>query len=265
MNILITGGHGFVGSFIAKNLSSHNVITPKKNELNLFDQKQLDEFFSKHDIDVVIHSALTGREVLGSVDPVYLSDGLLMFRNLWTNRHLYKTFINLGTAFEHDLGIDNTFIKEGDYLNHLPLTSYGLAKNIVARIVRDTENFYNLRIFGNFHETESPKRFFKKVINDPEVTINNDCYMDYIYMPDLMPMIETIIFGQSQHRDINMVYTHKYLLSELAYMLCDVMDLDKNKVKIANTNGNNLTGDAQTLASYNFNLIGLEQGIRNYR
>jgi hypothetical protein len=135
----------------------------------------------------------------------------------------------------------------------------------VARIVRDTENFYNLRIFGNFHETESPKRFFKKVINDPEVTINNDCYMDYIYMPDLMPMIETIIFGQSQHRDINMVYTHKYLLSELAYMLCDVMDLDKNKVKIANTNGNNLTGDAQTLASYNFNLIGLEQGIRNYR
>jgi nucleoside-diphosphate-sugar epimerase len=138
MNILITGGHGFVGSFIAKNLPSYNIITPRKHKLNLFDQAQLGDFFNKYNIDVVIHSALTGREFLSSVDPVYLSDGIIMFRNLWTNRHKFKKFINLGTAFEHDLTVDNTLIKEGDFVNHLPLTSYGLAKNLVASIIRDT-------------------------------------------------------------------------------------------------------------------------------
>lgn len=265
MNILITGGRGFVGGYIAKHLRSHNVYTPSRHELNLFDINSLTEFFKNHTIDIVIHCALTGREVLSSVDPVYLSDGLLMFRNLWANKHRYKKLINLGTAYEHDLSIDNSMIKEGDFINHLPLTSYGLSKNIIARIIRDTENFYNLRIFGNFYETESDKRFFKKVIKEDAVVIANDSFIDYIYMPDIIPMIECIINGDCQHRDINMVYPHKYRLSEMAYMLCDFMSINKNKITIGNSNGNNLTGDSSTLSSYNLKLIGLEQGLRNYK
>jgi hypothetical protein len=84
-------------------------------------------------------------------------------------------------------------------------------------------------------------------------------------MPDLMPMIDAIIMDQSQHRDINMVYPHKYRLSEMAYMLCDSLNLSKDKIKILNSNGNNLTGDSKILSSFNFKLIGLEQGIRNYK
>jgi len=265
MNILITGGRGFVGSFIAANLSQHTVYAPSRQDLNLFDLEQVTDFLSNHRIDVVIHSALTGREVLASKDPVYLSDGLLMFRNLWLNRHRFIKFINLGTAYEHDLNVDNTEIVEGEFLHHLPTTSYGLAKNLIARVIKDTPNFYNLRIFGNFHETESPKRFFKKVINEPEITIGNDQFIDYVYMADILPMIETIINDACQHYDINMVYPHKYRLSELAFMLCDFLNLDKNKIKVLGSNGNNLTGDASILASYNFKLIGIEQGLRNYK
>lgn len=265
MNILITGANGFVGGFIANNLSRYTVFAPKKHELNLFDIKNLNNFFTNHSIDIVIHCALTGREVLSSVDPVYLSDGLLMFRNIWANKHRFKKLIHLGTAYEHDLTVDNTSIVEGDFLNHLPFTSYGLAKNIAARIIRETENFYNLRIFGNFHETESEKRFFKKVIKEDRVVIANDAYIDYIYMQDLMPVIEHIINEHCQHRDINMVYPHKYRLSEMAYMLCEFMNLNKNKIEIVNPTGNNLTGDGYLLSIHNFKLIGLEQGLRNYK
>lgn len=265
MNILVTGGKGFVGGYIANHLDLHKVYAPSRQELDLFDLNAVNEFFIKHEIDAVIHSALTGREVLSSQDPVYLSDGLLMFRNLWLNRHRFKMLINLGTAYEHSLDRNNDMLKEGEFLHHMPTTSYGLAKNICARIIYETENFYNLRIFGNFHETESSKRFFKKVLSEPKIIIGNDQYIDYIYMPDLMPMIECVLTGLAQHRDINMVYVHKYRLSELAYMLCDIMNLNKNKIEILGSNGNDLTGDASILSSYNLNMIGLEQGLRNYK
>ena len=42
----------------------------------------------------------------------------------------------------------------------------------------------------------------------------------------------------------------------------DLIDL-YNRIK--NPTGNNLTGDSVALSSYNFKLIGLEQGLRNYK
>lgn len=266
MKILVTGGNGFVGGFIAKHLAEeHEVFTPPSKVLNLTDLEQVNEWFTNNEVDAVVHCALSGREVLSSTDPKYLSDGLLMFRNLWLNKLKYKMFINLGTAYECDLSVSNDNIREEEILNHLPVSSYGYAKNIVARIIRETPNFYNLRLFGVFHETESPIRFFSKVRNDPEVTINNDVYLDYIYLPDIFPMIDCILAGDAQHRDINMVYPYKYQLSHLAEVLCYHSDLPITKIKIKNPNGNNLTGDNLRFSSYGFNLIGLEQGLRNYK
>jgi nucleoside-diphosphate-sugar epimerase len=265
MNILITGGRGFVGGFIAQNLKNHKIFCPGKQELNLLNSNQVSAYFDYYNIDVVIHCALTGREVLGSLDPVYLNDGILMFRNLWINKGKFKTLINLGTVYEHSLEIDNTMIKEGDFIHHLPITSYGYAKNIVARIIKDTENFYNLRIFGNFHETESEKRFFKKLLLEDEITIHNDHYIDYLYMPDILPLIECVINDQSQYRDINMVYPTKYRLSEMAQMFCNIHGLNTSKIKVLKQGDKNLTGDPSRFTSFNFNLMGLEEGFRRYK
>jgi nucleoside-diphosphate-sugar epimerase len=264
--ILITGARGFVGGYIANQLSRDYIIcSPDRHELNLIDLVTVNEWFDKNQVDAVIHCALSGREVLGSQDPQYLSDGLLMFRNLWLNRHSYTQFIHLGTAYEFDLDVNNELIKEDEFINHLPNTSYGYAKNIAARIIRDTDNFYNLRLFGNCYETENPIRFFKRIATQKEITITNDVYIDYIYMPDIIHMIQCILDGNAQHRDINMVYNTKYRLSELAHMMCDALDIDRNKIKILGSNGKNLTGDGSRLASYGFALIGIEQGIRNYK
>jgi len=266
MKILITGSKGFVGSFIVKYLANkHIILAPSSNELDLTNLEQVETWFKTNEVDVIIHCALSGREVLSSTDPIYLSDGLLMFRNLWLQRNLYKRFINLGTAFEFDLTCDNNNVKEYDFINHLPKTSYGYAKNIVARIIKDTEHFYNLKLFGIFHESENNNRFFQRIKTHDEVIINNDIYLDYMYLPDILPMIEVIVEGQSHDRDVNMVYTNKYRLSELAYYLCEQLNIDQNKIKISSHDGFNLTGNDTILSSYNFPSIGIHQGLRNYK
>ena len=265
MNILITGGNGFVGGFIADHLSREHVIyIPRSRDLDLRNVEAVNHWFDAHDVDYVVHSALSGREVLSSTDPQYLSDGLLMFRNLWLNRHRFKGLINLGSAYEMDLNRNNWLVHEHEFLNHLPTTSYGYSKNVIARIIYETENFYNLRIFGNFHETESSKRFFKRVISEPEITIHNDVYMDYVYMADILPMIDLVLTDVVQERNINLVYHLKYRLSELANMLCDAVGIKKT-INVVQKGTNNLTGDHSLFAAYDLPLLGLEQGMRNYK
>jgi nucleoside-diphosphate-sugar epimerase len=266
MKILITGSRGFVGSFIVSHLADkHTLLTPTRQELDLTNLEQVEDWFNNNEVDVVVHCALSGREVLSSTDPQYLSDGLLMFRNLWLQKHKYERFVHLGTAYEFDLTKNNENVLEHEFVHHLPKTSYGYAKNVAARIIRDTPGFYNLKLFGVFHETESANRFFQRVVQQDEVIINNDIYLDYIYLPDILPMLERMVEGRSQHSDVNMVYPHKYRLSEMAEILCNHLGLPLTKIKIKNPTGNNLTGDSVVLSSYNFKLVGLEQGLRNYK
>jgi nucleoside-diphosphate-sugar epimerase len=266
LKVLITGASGFVGCFIAKHLeSAFELSTPSSKELDLTNLKQVEQWFDHNEVDVVIHCALSGREVLSSTDPQFLSDGLLMFRNLWLQKHHYARFVNLGTAYEFDLTKDNNNVSEHDFVHHLPKTSYGYAKNLTARIIRETPRFYNLKLFGVFHETENINRFFQRVKQQDEIVINNDIYLDYIYLPDILPMLELMITGCSRHCDVNMVYPNKYRLSEMAELLCKHLGLPTAKIKIKNSTGNNLTGDSVALSSYKFDLIGLEQGLRNYK
>jgi nucleoside-diphosphate-sugar epimerase len=120
-------------------------------------------------------------------------------------------------------------------------------------------------VHQTLHETENFNRFFQRVKHQDEVVINNDIYLDYIYLPDILPMLELMTSGRSQHCDVNMVYPNKYRLSEMAGLLCKHLGLPAEKIKIKNTTGNNLTGDSVALSSYKFDLIGLEQGLRNYK
>jgi nucleoside-diphosphate-sugar epimerase len=267
MKILVTGGRGFVGSKIAQHLldCGNLVYTPSRDELDLLDLMSVHTWFSNNSVDVVVHCALSGREVLSSTDPAFLSDGLIMFRNLWLQKNDYKSLINLGSAYELDLSKNNSLVIEDEFLNHLPPTSYGYAKNLVARIIRETDNFYNLRLFGVFHETEKDNRFLKIVKNRDSVIISNDIYLDYVYLEDIFPVVDRVLSGTCPYKDINVVYNHKYMLSEIAYKLCNILGLSKDRITITNQGSNHLTGDSTKLASLDLPLIGLAEGLRKYR
>ena len=171
----------------------------------------------------------------------------------------------MGTCFEYDQDKNNFNVEEHETVNVLPKNSYALSKNLIGRIINNTDNFFNLRLFYVFHETEIEKRFLKKVIHLDEVIIHNDQYADYIYLEDIMPIIKTIISKQCSDKVINMVYPEKYRLSEIAHMLCDVLNINKTKIKILGSNGINMIGNSQKLLNYKFELVGLKKGLEKYK
>lgn len=266
MNVLVTGAKGFIGKYISNYFSNdYNILQPCKQELDLLNLSQVTTYFENNQIDIVIHCALIGREEVYTFNPKLLSDNFIMFHNLWLNKDKFNSLINMGTCMEYDQDKNNFNVEEHETVNVLPKKSYALCKNLIGRIINNTENFFNLRLFYVFHETEIEKRFLKKVIHLDEVIIHNDQYADYIYLEDIMPIIKTIISNQCSDKVINMVYPEKYRLSEIAYMLCDVLNINKTKIKILGSNGINMIGNSQKLLNYKFELVGLKKGLEKYK
>ena len=267
--LLITGGSGFVGSYLANHYSkTHTVIAPGHSVLDLTNAQSVDRFFASTEVDVVVHCALFGRDKINAVDPQVTVQNLEMFTNLWRNRHKFGKLINCGTGNEFDTSLNIDSAPETELYNHLPMASYGYAKNMIARICNQTEQFYNLRFFGVFHHTESSKRFFKLLMAASEsapLRIYQDHEFDFVNLEDIIPMIDVIVAGEAQHNDINIVYPTKRLLSEHAYMFADALNIPSTHIAVGGRSTNNFTGNGSRYASYGFELKGLKPAFLQYR
>lgn len=246
MNILITGGNGY----IAKHLSSyfgyqHTVLSPGKDKLNCLDPIQITEFFQNNIIDVVIHTALTGREELFSNDEKFYKDAMSMWNNIRDHHMRYKKLIHFGSAYDT---FDNP---------------YGRAKSEIAEFCKNTENFYNLRLFGNFHVSEKNNRFFKKLFNSDRFVIAENKKFDYLHLEDLFPVVDFVINESPKERSFDVVYKEKRTLISQAMEFCVLNDV-KTVIEVQNE-GADLIGDSTTIDSFNLKLQGLTAGFKKYR
>lgn len=263
MNILITGGNGFLAQHLVALLASkHTVLAPSRLQLDCLDTKAVTKFFDDHTIDVVIHTALTGRENLFSTDVQYFNDSMTMWNNLYSNRAKFKKLIQFGSAYELDLTHHNNNVSLSDVLEQRPESSYGKAKNNMAWSCTTTDNFYTLRLFGNLHYTEKYFRFFKKLSTSSQFVINEDRKFDYFNLEDLLTVVNFVIDETPTVRDINLVYTDKLMLSEQVELFCNVNNI-RPEVTI-NSIGFDLTGSPDNLLSFNLPLEGLVKGFEKY-
>lgn len=245
MNILITGGSGFIANHLTSHLSStHTVFAPSKTELNCLDEFSVREFFRSTPIDVVIHTALTGREDLFSQDQKYYNDALLMWDNIRNNKTHYKQLIHFGSAY--------------DTLD----TPYGKAKKAIAESCAETDHFYNLRLFGNFHASELNTRFFKKLQQSHKFVIAENKQFDFFHLEDVFPVVDFVINNTLPSRAFDLVYAEKRTLISQAMEFC-VMNQVKTVIEVQNE-GADFIGDHNTLSSFNLKLLGLEQGFKKY-
>jgi nucleoside-diphosphate-sugar epimerase len=268
---MITGARGFIGSYLSSYFREygHQVFECGRDKLDLLDATAVNAFFNSNYFDLVIHTALIGRENLYDLkqslsDPI-VRDNLKMWDNIVRNRHRFKRLINFGSGNELDTDQDIVMAEEKLIFDREPTYTYGFVKNEISRDMYQYEEFYCLRLFGVFNFSESPKRFFKKIYTHSRQNyhIYQDRLFDFVNLEDLTPMIDIVMNGKCTHRDINIVYKDKYKLSEMANQFNEITGSQTNII-IDDPKGNNYTGDYSRFYSYNTPKMGLQLGFLRY-
>jgi GDP-L-fucose synthase len=248
MKILITGANGYLGKSLYNAFKDkHEITTITRQDFDLTDVKAMVKFFNDKYFDIILHCAVTGGSRLKEDNRNVIDINLCMYYNLLQHHIHYSKLIHFGSGAE---------IYTQD-------TPYGLSKHIIRQSILDKDNFYNLRIFGVFDENELDTRFIKasikRYINKEPIQIHQDKYMDFIYMPDLVKIVEYYINNNNLPKEINCIYNTVCTLTKIAQLINE-LDEYKVEIKVANGSGNNYNGDGGNSLPIDF--IGLKKGIK---
>ncbi len=247
MNIFITGSNGFIGShlkeYLLHNYINFKLFTPSSCELNLIDESDVDNYILSNKIDIIIHLANKG----GSRDTSDMTNiteyNLRIFFNLVKHEKNVKKIISFGSGAEYGKHKPIVNACEEDYLNEQPYEEYGFYKSITSKYIEKSDNIIQLRIFGAYGENEDYRFKFisnaivKNLLHLP-IVINKNVYFDYIYIDDLVKMIDWFILNEPKEKIYNVTTGKKVDLLTLANLVNESSDF-KSDIKILNDGFNN--------------------------
>ena len=242
MNIFITGSNGFIGShfkeYLKTSYKNYNLFTPSSKELDLHNEKQVDSYVLSNKIDIIIHLANRG----GGRDTLDMKNvteyNLRMFFNIAKHEKNVKKIISFGSGAEYGKHKPIVEVKEEDYLQELPLDEYGFYKSITSRYIEKSEKMVQLRIFGAYGEMEDYRYKFisnaivKNLLHLP-IVINKNVYFDYIYIDDLVKMIDWFVHNDAKEKIYNVTTGKKVDLITLANLVNEISDF-KSEIKVLN-------------------------------
>jgi len=245
MNILITGGNGYIAQSLLKHLAPlHTVYAITRNDFDLTNTELTNKWFEGKWFDVVIHTAIVGGNRLQAENSSVLDSNLAMYINLVSNRDKFSKFINFGSGAE---------ILAKD-------TYYGASKNIIAKSIEDKDGFYNIRIFAVFDENENERRFIKTCITNyinKQPIILHQNKMDFFYMKDLLKVVDVYVQQDKLPKIFNCVYRDKFTLQDIAQYI-NTLDSYKVEINSAVQEGVNYCGEYSQLVTHYY---GLKRGI----
>ena len=247
MRILITGTNGYVGKSLYNALKDkHNVTAITRNECDLNNSESINLFFKDKTFDVVLHCAVKGGSRLQQDDWSILDTNLTMYYNLLANKSQFKKLIHFGSGAEI---CNNT-------------QPYGFSKEVIRKSILHNDGFYNLRIFGVFDENELDTRFIKsnikRYINNEPIVIHQDKTMDFIYMQDLIKIVEYYINNDGL-KELNCNYDCITTLNDIATIINKLSDYKVNVDIVNKGQDKPYVGGFKDIG---INFIGLEQGIK---
>ena len=214
MKILITGTNGYIGKSLCNNLKEYNLTCINRKICDLTNSEQVNNFFKDKYFDVVIHCAAVGGSRLKKDGNEVFINNMKMFGNLFANKSKYEKFIHFGSGAQYT-----------------PDSPYGLSKKLIADMIEETPNFYNIIIWGLFDKNELNTRFIKsnviKCMNDESMIIHKDKYMDFFHMEDLINVVKWYINandgGAPRDKTFECIYKEVYRLTHIAEMIALIL------------------------------------------
>lgn len=247
MNLFITGAKGFVGlhvsEYIRQNYSHYNLFTPSSSELDLADEQRVNEYILSNKIDIIIHLANRG----GGRDTTDMTNvteyNLRIFFNIAKHEKNVKKIISFGSGAEYGKHKPIVDAKEEDYLISQPLDEYGFYKSVTSKYIERSEKIVQLRIFGAYGEHENYRFKFisnavvKNLLQLP-IIINKNVYFDYIYIDDLVKMIDWFVHHDQKEKIYNVTTGQKIDLVTLANLVNETSEF-KSVIGVLNDGLNN--------------------------
>ena len=247
MNIFITGSNGFIGThlkeYLNKNYSKYNLFTPSSKDLDLVNEEAVDNYILGNKIDIIIHLANKGGDRT-TVDMKNVTEyNLRIFFNIAKHEKNVKKIISFGSGAEYSKHKPIIDACEEDYLDAQPLDEYGFYKSITSKYIEKSDNIVQLRVFGAYGEYENYRFKFisnsivKNLLKLP-IIINKNVYFDYIYINDLVKMIDWTIHNETKEKIYNVTTGKKIDLITLANLVNETSDF-KSEIKVLNDGLNN--------------------------
>ncbi|HEX5636481.1 MAG TPA: NAD(P)-dependent oxidoreductase [Gammaproteobacteria bacterium] len=222
MPILLTGGSGFIGKNLIELMGHrHQLLAPSSKELNLLDEDAVEKFLIDNEIDFIIHSATTPGHRNAPAVPDLVARNLRMFFNLARNKHRFKKMIYLGSGAIYDGRHYQPRMAEDYFDAHVPADPHGFSKYVLSKYIEHEPNIIELRIFGIFGKYEDYAiRFISNAICKSlcglPITLRQNRRFDYLYVNDLVPIIEHFIECSTDRNIYNACNDHAIDLLTLA-------------------------------------------------
>lgn len=224
--IFLTGASGFIGKNIIEKIGKkYNFFAPTHKQLDLLNFDSVTKYFQKNGpFDLVIHTAIIGGNRMTGDDQKYAFDSMRMFFNVASGEKYFKRFFYFGSGIEYSKEKPIKKVSEADFGIRVPQSNWGLYKYTCAEYSQTHHKFVNLRIFGAFGKWEDYRiRFISnsicKNINSLPIVINRNIKMDYLYVDDLVLIIDAFINKQLKHNAYNLTPTKSTDLISIAEII----------------------------------------------
>ncbi len=222
LKVFVTGGSGFVGRNLVEYLQPrYHVLAPRHAELDLLNEDDVRSFLRRYRPDVVVHSAVKPGHRNAKDFSGLIHANSRMFFNIARNAGDFRKMIYLSSGAVYDMRYYQPKMQEDYFDDHVPVDDTGYPKYLCAKYIEKTDNIVELRPFGVFGKYEDWEiRFISnaicKNILDIPISIKQNRRFDYIYVDDLVRVIDYFILNDGAHRVYNVTPDDAVELLDLA-------------------------------------------------
>lgn len=255
--ILVTGGHGFLGShvyqeLIDKGYNDKNIFRPRRAEYNLIEASEVDEMFNKIKPDIVIHIAAD----IGGIGYSREHPANQLYNNAMMNllvqdrayRNGVEKFVGIGTVCSYPKFAKIPF-KESNLWEGYPEetnAAYGFSKKVMleqSKAYRQQYGFNGIHLLlinlygpgDNFDINSShviPALITK--INEAKIKGNKDIILwgdgsptrEFIYVEDAAEAIVLAMENYNSSEPVNVGSGREISIKDLAVTVSKLMDYD---------------------------------------